>query len=747
MNLPFFSHAVVQALGWTLLHALWQGVILAAVLLAFLPRLTNAKQRYRAAVATLAALSAAALVTFAWMYQPEPAPAEALLLPLPAEPATGGHWIDLSVQSDFWTRLIDWLNANHPAIVAVWMLGFAFFLLRMLGGLYYIREMRRTALPVPAHLQEKIAALSKRLAFSRPVVLLESALAHTPMALGCLKPVVLLPVGLINRLSPAEVEAVLAHELAHLLRHDWLLNLAQAFVETVFYYHPAVWWISGVIRRERENCCDDIAVQLTGNRILYARTLVSLQEMAQQQRLPAPELALGLHGSVLALRRKPQLLDRIKRLLQPQQQKVQLMEKLTATAILLAFLALIGIQNTGSNFIPQVKALAAAPFQWLAGDQPVTGLEALTDSIPKGTRREKISHDDGNKRVEMEVLDGKITRLNVDGKDIPETEFEEYEALTESIREESAPPPPPFPPDAPAQWLSPEAPGAPVKAWRFPTPEAPPTPPSFWKTPGPSELSTAKDANGNTVIRIKREGKPVEIIVRDGAVWVDGNKVNEGESMPLEGLSDGSDALLFRSDAPFAFEMPEIPEIPEIPEMPEAPEMPRLLELHNSELRESHAQSLRELELEMKALLEKLKAEQKDLKKDAKTRKKREQELEEARENLQETFREQQLIQREIQEARQRALLDRMRAEKERQGAFKVERYDNFTEAIRTQLLRDKLIADPENFSFELSAKKMKADGKEQPDEVRQRYVELYQKIKNKELSKSDKVQIRVNNN
>jgi beta-lactamase regulating signal transducer with metallopeptidase domain len=197
--------------------------------------------------------------------------------------------------------------------------------------------------------------------------------------MGWLKPVILLPIGFVNHLSFAEVEAVLAHELAHIARRDWIFNLLQAFVESLFYYHPAVWWISQVVRRERENACDDVALAATGNPLAFARALVQVQEMAA----PIPALALALSGK----RRRP-LLERVRRILnQAPQQQHQVMEKITATVILLALLALVGLR---ANSVPSIEAafaqIADIPANLFGGENDADPIESDSLPKPKSTR-------------------------------------------------------------------------------------------------------------------------------------------------------------------------------------------------------------------------------------------------------------------------------------------------------------------------------------------------------------------------
>ena len=146
-------------------------------------------------------------------------------------------------------------------------------------------------------------SLAHRFGIDRPVRVFESTLVRVPTVVGCLRPVILLPASVITGLAPAYLDAVLAHELAHVRRHDYLVNVLQSLVETLLFYHPAVWWCSRQIRIEREHCCDDMVVEAGGNRVAYAAALAQLEELRGLQ----PMLSLNASGG--------RLVDRIRRLL------------------------------------------------------------------------------------------------------------------------------------------------------------------------------------------------------------------------------------------------------------------------------------------------------------------------------------------------------------------------------------------------------------------------------------------------
>jgi hypothetical protein len=156
---------------------------------------------------------------------------------------------------------------------------------------------RDTSLPAEV-LAQRVEALARRLSVSRPVRLAQSALVEVPTVIGVLRPLILLPATAMTGLSAEQLDAILAHEIAHIRRHDYFINLIQTVIETLLFYHPAVWWLSGRIRQERENCCDDIASHVCENPIRYAEALVRMEEL----RAPAGGLAMAATGGNLALR-------------------------------------------------------------------------------------------------------------------------------------------------------------------------------------------------------------------------------------------------------------------------------------------------------------------------------------------------------------------------------------------------------------------------------------------------------------
>ncbi|MEX2301204.1 MAG: M56 family metallopeptidase [Bryobacterales bacterium] len=263
----------IDALGWTLLHFLWQGAAIAFLLAAANPALreTTARARYAAACGAMLLMLACAAGTFAWLYS-EATPSGARFEPqaTAAVAATGITKVFTSpeVASPPAARISSYLSL----LVYFWFAGVCLLGIRSLGGWVVVQRLRRQASrPADDAGQQQLARLARRLGIARLVQLRESAAAQAPAVIGWLKPVVLLPVAALGGLSPQQLEALLAHELAHIRRHDYLVNLFQTAIETLLFYHPAVWWVGRRIRAERENCCDDLAVEVCGDALLYAR--------------------------------------------------------------------------------------------------------------------------------------------------------------------------------------------------------------------------------------------------------------------------------------------------------------------------------------------------------------------------------------------------------------------------------------------------------------------------------------------
>ena len=303
------SQPWVARLGWTLLHFLWQGLMIFAVYSAarkWLVRSGGPSARYLLACAALAAMLVLPVVTFGLLDSSGSVPVSSR--PAGPLPFTGSDapWNITAVPESVPTAAASiWMARALPWVVAVWFLGAFAFWARLAGGWTVAARMRsRLVRAAEPEWQSALNRLQARLRVSRPVRLLVSGLVEVPTVVGWLRPVVLVPVGALAGLPADHVEALLLHELAHIRRHDYLVNLAQSIAEALLFYHPAVWWVSGQIRAEREQCCDDMAVSAAGgDAFTYASALAGLESCR-----PAHlETALAANGGSLS--------DRIARLL------------------------------------------------------------------------------------------------------------------------------------------------------------------------------------------------------------------------------------------------------------------------------------------------------------------------------------------------------------------------------------------------------------------------------------------------
>ena len=276
----------VERLGWTLLHFLWQGVLIAAVYAAtrkWFARSAGPNARYALACAALALMAAAPLITWSLMNT-----AAVLAVPVPAHfTATGSTSVHAGATTP--ALLSNGVPRALPEPLLPWVVAdlarrLHGLLVRLLGGwMQAVRLRSRFVRPAPGEWQQALDRLKTRLRVARPVRLLVSSLVQSPSVVGWLRPVVLVPVGALTGLPPNQIEAILLHELAHIRRHDYLVNVLQSIVETLLFYHPAVWWISGHIRTERELCCDDVAVSVSGDVLTYARALAELESARPAQ--------------------------------------------------------------------------------------------------------------------------------------------------------------------------------------------------------------------------------------------------------------------------------------------------------------------------------------------------------------------------------------------------------------------------------------------------------------------------------
>ena len=305
--------------GWVLVHFVWQGAVLAlaAALALRLCRRQAASVRYVIACGAMTTMLSGVVATAALVNPPEP----------------GGEAAAASSQSRLKGRIdvllpIEMRNtptsakasgtatveAVLPWIVPAWLFGVTVLLARACAGWWRVRCLYRVALS-STHSTWQAAGnrIASRLGPRRVMRVVQLPHLDVPLVIGCLRPIVVLPIAAISQLDVAQVEAILAHELAHVRRHDYLVNLMQTLAETLLFYHPGVWWLSARIREEREHCCDDVAVAVCGDPVGYAAALTELEagrsrQMSLRRRQPADRCCIvcaGFCGSRCRTTRAP----------------------------------------------------------------------------------------------------------------------------------------------------------------------------------------------------------------------------------------------------------------------------------------------------------------------------------------------------------------------------------------------------------------------------------------------------------
>ena len=467
------TEPVAQAIGWALLQFVWQGALIGAVTAATLAALRRSNADVRYVVSTIAlclmltipvvtavqGMTAARTTSAGQLRNVDRARAtavavsEAAITPvqmLRADASREG-FTAASADAPVWEfrRLAPW-------ILAAWTLGVLLLTLRLATGWLWVRHLRAHAVPARAALGETAARLARRLHVARTVRLLESSIVEVPTVVGWLKPVILIPTSTLAGLSPLQLEAILAHELAHIRRHDYLVNLLQTLVETLLFYHPAVWWVSKQIRIERENCCDDLAVSLCGDPVLYAQALADLEHL----RASRTNLVLAASGG--------SLLHRVRRLLGAPSHAGRAPGWLAGSISVLVIIAMAGI-------------VAAA----VGGDAAARSPEGGTSA---GPTRHATSAEDVRANVKQglkgssELLREGLYQLRAGAHQIREGLRQIHLAAHRQFRQ--VPPPPPLPPEPPSPPEPPDPPDPPELADLI-EPAKPPEPPEPPAAPEP----------------------------------------------------------------------------------------------------------------------------------------------------------------------------------------------------------------------------------------------------------------------
>ncbi|WP_229426920.1 M56 family metallopeptidase [Massilia atriviolacea] len=350
------TRSLVDSIGWTLLHFSWQGVLIGCASAVLLALMRNTRPEYRYNVAC-----AALLACVLW-------PAADLLARLQdggagaAAVRFGARMTGAAAADD--ASLAAWLQEQLLWIVGFWSVCAALLALRMAAGLAWIGRAAG-APPAGAAWQARAARMAAAFGIRRTVRLRVVDNLDSPLTIGTLRPLVLIPASLMTGMPPDLLEALLAHELAHIRRFDYLVNLAQNAAEIVLFYHPAVWWISGRIRVEREQIADDLAARHLGEPRRLARALSELERL----QFSSHHLALAASGG--------DLVARVRRLVKPARQALDWKAALPALGLAAACFSLYAHAAESRTRVQPVLAKVKAVADFSSCAKPVWPASSL----------------------------------------------------------------------------------------------------------------------------------------------------------------------------------------------------------------------------------------------------------------------------------------------------------------------------------------------------------------------------------
>lgn len=409
--------SIISAWAWAMIHSVWIGLVFAFLYYAFLQNFSfkSAKVKYGAGITMLLILPIISVSIFINCL-PDHIPNTSITyssnLPLAAS-----HPM-VAEPSMVHPTFSSWINDHSNSFFLFWILGMVMMSVRMLIAYAQIERIKTQATCITDRsINEVFKKIYDSSHLQKIVKLASSASIDMPCTLGHIKPIIFLPVSIINQLTVEETYAVIAHEMAHILRKDYLQNLIISFIEIIYFFHPSVWWFSSTLKSLREQCCDEIAVQLGAEKIALSKALVQLEE---QQASPLLAMAFS---------HKHQLLNRIQRLFNPSMKnefninRSQAPIIICSLALLLAFTRPEVNDYFHSNKMPLLNA-----FLW--DEKPGT------DTTKPKSKIEKISKDNGKDKMELKLKDNKIEELKVNDKVIPPSEYTKYTVETEQLQKE-----------------------------------------------------------------------------------------------------------------------------------------------------------------------------------------------------------------------------------------------------------------------------------------------------------------------
>ncbi len=312
--MSLLSPELVKALGMTVMDALWQGAILLLIGFLFISlfKRTSAKLKYRVLVVVMLLFPICSVISFQNHFEPS------LINEVSSGQTLNPQHADFAIAQSFsvgstssgsspgwWESALSWMESNANLVAYFWLIGVIVFGVRLIGGLGYVRYIRKYSISIEAeNWSSRLTKISEDFGLKVKVMLKESSRISSPIVIGFLKPIIVFPIGLIQGLPTEQVEAIIAHEIAHIKRLDYLMNLLLSAMQVVYFFHPAYWWLYRQAEQEREYHCDQMAIDYIGNKLTLIKALTSVQEL----RLP------GLIPFLAFARKKNQLLERVLRI-------------------------------------------------------------------------------------------------------------------------------------------------------------------------------------------------------------------------------------------------------------------------------------------------------------------------------------------------------------------------------------------------------------------------------------------------
>lgn len=420
---------LVSAFGWMIVHSIWQGALIAFLLsiILFLLNTRSAHVRYLVALGALLIFTSAAVRTFLDHYQPaknnniiesvsadrqEILPEDKSLLPGNYQPKEPG----VISRIDSWFR--EYLHQYMPLIVFIYLLGVLFLTLKLTGGFLYTQRIKHYRVnEAESKYQTIVSRISSMLDIKKEVKLMESALVKIPQTIGYFKPVILFPLGTLTGMSSNQLEAAIAHELAHIKRADYLVNFFQSLLEVVFFYHPAVWWISSIIRDERENVCDDLAVDACGKPSALAKALVYIGYNKIET-----GFAVGLAGNQNKLKR------RVTRMI-GENKTMNSNNRIYASALILLAVLSFGFYACGSaNSDSYSRNKADLVFEEeIDGDKKYINTDRLNDDARRYIFYTRLNGD--KIKWDVTIENGRIAELYKNDKIVPQKDYKLYDNM------------------------------------------------------------------------------------------------------------------------------------------------------------------------------------------------------------------------------------------------------------------------------------------------------------------------------